>query len=158
MTFINLETWESAFATLGDRLFNQLQSDEHLSLELTGEQSQFTRLNNAKVRQTGLVTDGRVKLTLIRGTKTASASFPFTGDIVQDHNIGQQQLSELRAELPQLPDDPYIILPENLGSSHHAYHGPSACSRGRRRGHYANGPRTRLYRHLRRRTHGSSQL
>ena len=123
MTFMPLDRWELAFEALGDRLFNQLQDGEYLSLEFGGEQSQFMRFNNAKVRQTGLVTDGRVKLTLIQGPKTASAVFPFTGEITRDHHIGQQQLNVLRDELPHLPDDPYIILPEHLGSSRHAYHG-----------------------------------
>jgi predicted Zn-dependent protease len=123
MTFIRLDHWESAFSALGDRLFNGLKADEHLSLELTGEQSQFTRLNNAKIRQTGLVTDGKAKLTLIQGNKTASASFPFTGEVDRDSEVGIGQLRELREELPQLPDDPYIILPENLGSSRKAHLG-----------------------------------
>ena len=75
------------------------------------------------MRQSGLVTDGSIKLTLTQGTKTAKVVMPFTGDVEQDSSIGREQISTLREELPQLPDDPYIILPENLGSSHDAYHG-----------------------------------
>ncbi len=123
MSFVNLESWEAAFDALCDRLLGAVQGQEHLSIQLSGEQSQFIRLNNAKVRQSGLVTDGRIQLKLINGSKIAAASFPFTGSVDHDREIGLQQLAILREELPQLPDDPFIIVPQNLGSSHDAYHG-----------------------------------
>ena len=123
MSFINLESWETAFDQLCDRLLNEVQGQECLSISLSGEHSQFTRLNNAQVRQSGLVSDGRIQLKLINGAKIATGSFPFTGAVEHDSKIGLEQLAILRAELPQLPDDPFIILPHDSGSSHDAYHG-----------------------------------
>ncbi|MCM1982258.1 TldD/PmbA family protein [Lyngbya confervoides] len=123
MSFMAIETWEASFDQLCDRLFNALAPAEHLSIELMGEQSHFMRLNAARVRQTGLVTDGKIRLTFIHDAKTATATFPFTGDLERDTRLGLDQIALLRADLPQLPDDPYLIRPQNLGSSHDAYAG-----------------------------------
>ncbi len=123
MSFIHIEAWEAAFDKLCDRLLSEGQPQEHLTIELGGEQSQFVRFNGAKVRQTGMVTDGNIKLELICGQKTATATFPFSRDLETDTRTGLDELAALRQELPQLPDDPYIVEPEHLGSTHDAYGG-----------------------------------
>ena len=46
---------ENKFKSLSKKLFSQLKKDEILTVSFVGENSQFIRLNNAKVRQTGLV-------------------------------------------------------------------------------------------------------
>ncbi|MEA5508407.1 TldD/PmbA family protein [Crocosphaera sp. UHCC 0190] len=118
-----LEHLESSFKQLCDHLINTLNTDEHLSIELSSEQTQFIRFNGAKVRQTGMVKDGTIKLTLIVNQRTAYAAFPFTGDVPTDSKIGKENLDYLRQELPQLPKDPHIVLPENCGSSRDVYPG-----------------------------------
>jgi len=109
--------WESVFEQLTDLLVDNLQAEEQLSMELEGEQSQFIRFNRARVRQTGTVTDGTLRLRLIAHQRTAYADFPFTGDLAVDSASALENLSYLRQELPLLPEDPYIVLPENKGSS-----------------------------------------
>lgn len=109
--------WESVFEQLADLLVDNLQADEQLSIELEAEQSQFIRFNRAKVRQTGTVADGTLRLRLIVNQRTAYADFPFTGDLAVDSACGLENLNYLRRELPLLPEDPYIVLPENKGSS-----------------------------------------
>lgn len=123
MSFIHIEDWQAAFDHLCDRLLAEVQANEQLTLELGGEQSQFIRFNRAKVRQTGMVTDGTIKLELIQGHKTATAKFPFSRDLELDTQAGLEELAALRHELPQLPDDLYIVRPENLGSSQEVYSG-----------------------------------
>ncbi|MEO0378019.1 MAG: TldD/PmbA family protein [Cyanobacteria bacterium P01_A01_bin.17] len=118
-----LETWESTFNQLGDILLDNLTGDEHLVIEMGGEQSHFMRFNRAQVRQSGIVTDATVKLRLITENRTAYASFPFTGDLAIDSAAGLENLGYLREILPQLPEDPYVILPQNQGSSHEVYAG-----------------------------------
>ncbi|MEA5532941.1 TldD/PmbA family protein [Crocosphaera sp. XPORK-15E] len=118
-----LEHLESSFKQLCDHLINILNTDEHLSIELSSEQTQFIRFNGAKVRQTGMVKDGTIKLTLIANQRTAYAAFPFTVDVTTDSKIGRENLDYLRKELPQLPEDPHIVLPENCGSSREVYPG-----------------------------------
>jgi predicted Zn-dependent protease len=114
---------ESSFAQLSDQLMAALKSGESLTLELAGEQSQFIRFNAAKVRQTGTVTDATLTLRLIHNQRTAYFAVPFTGDLSVDLATGLSALSSLRQEVAQLPEDPYIILPENRGSSRDVYSG-----------------------------------
>ena len=118
-----LEHLESSFEQLCNILLDNLQNEESVTIELNGEQTQFIRFNGAKVRQTGIVKDGSIKLTLIANQKTAFATFPFTGDESSDSPIAIDNLNYLRQELPQLPEDPYLVLPENHGTSKEVYPG-----------------------------------
>lgn len=115
-----------------ETIFNQLVAavgsslhhhpDYHFTASLAGEESQFTRFNGAKVRQSGLVCDGQLQLTLMSCDRTTTIRIPFTGDFTADWAITQQALSILQAELPHLPVDPYVVLPttspEALGQNH----------------------------------------
>lgn len=106
------------FNQLAEFLNEQLQTGEHFYLELDGESSHFTRFNRAKVRQAATVNDGTIKLTLIAKQRTAFAAFPFTGEIAIDQQTALENLHYLRQEIPQLPEDPYLVLPRNWGNSH----------------------------------------
>ncbi|GFE71713.1 TldD/PmbA family protein [Chroococcus sp. FPU101] len=123
MNLTTQEALESNFNQLSELLVNHLQSDEHLSIELSGEQSHFLRFNTAKVRQAGIVCDSTIQLTLINQQKTAYTAFPFSGDLAFDTAIALDKLNELKKEVTQLPEDPYIVLPENKGSSRDVYTG-----------------------------------
>lgn len=123
MNLTTVEALESNFNQLSELLVNHLQSDEHLSIVLSGEQSHFLRFNTAKVRQAGTVCDATIQLTLINQQKTAYTAFPFTGDLAFDTAIALDKLNELKKEVTQLPEDPYIVLPENKGSSRDVYTG-----------------------------------
>lgn len=115
--------WEAVFEQLADRLLENLQAGEHLSIELASEQSQFIRFNAARVRQSGTVADGSLRLSLIQNQRSAYAAFPFTGDLAVDTAAGLEGLKYLCQELPQLPADPYLVLPQNPGSSREVYPG-----------------------------------
>jgi predicted Zn-dependent protease len=117
-----LNHWEQSFEQLCTLLLDSLNMDEHLSIDLAGEQSHFMRLNRAKVRQCGTVTDGEVSLRLTHRQRTATISLPFTSQ-PSDGAAALDALNDLRQELPQLPEDPYIVLPQNYGSSHEVYPG-----------------------------------
>jgi len=123
MSFQHPEPLESAFNQLSSLLIGDLQENEHLSIELESEQSHFIRFNAAKVRQSGTVADGTIKLRLIHNQRTAFAAFPFTGNLAVDSAAGLENLNYLRQEVTQLPEDPYIVLPENKGSSREIYTG-----------------------------------
>ena len=72
--------WEATFNQLVDALLPQVQDTEQVKLTLVAEDSQFTRFNQAKARQTGTVRSGSLALTLMDKDHTASQSLPFTGD------------------------------------------------------------------------------
>ncbi len=56
---------EQIFNKISDQLYSDLKADENLTLSLQGENSQFVRVNNAKVRQTGLVNNTDLAFDLI---------------------------------------------------------------------------------------------
>ncbi len=114
---------EQEFYQITDYLVDRLHSGEHLTINLASERSQFTRFNHAKVRQSGMVADGDITLTLISNQREAYAKFPFTGDRDLDSANASQSLDYLRQEVHQLPENPYIVIPENQGSSRDVYQG-----------------------------------
>lgn len=118
-----VEKLESEFNQLSDLLINNLDAGEHLWIQLESEQSHFIRFNTAKVRQTGTVADGTVRLRFIHDQRRAVAGFPLTGDLAVDSARGLENLNELRQEVAQLPADPHIVLPQNLGSSREIFPG-----------------------------------
>ncbi len=123
MTLTALEAIEQTFDDLVALLLPSLAPGEHFTLGLTGEQSQFTRFNRAKVRQTGLITDCSASLTLMHDQRIASSSFPLTGNWESDRQTMQTALLDLRQELPQLPVDPYLVLPDGNATSRETHFG-----------------------------------
>ncbi|MBE9061621.1 TldD/PmbA family protein [cf. Phormidesmis sp. LEGE 11477] len=104
-------TYEQTFQKLAAAIPSQLKDHQHFTLSLSGEESQFTRFNRAKVRQTGQVRDGQMSLHVMTGDRTASITLPFTGNFETDWPLTQSALSELQPDFPHLPIDPYVVLP-----------------------------------------------
>lgn len=120
---MKLEQTEAAFAQVVEAVRSRLQRDEQFTLELWGEQSQFVRFNSAKVRQTGTVTDGQMQLTLMHDQRTSYREVPFTGKTSVDVEQAVLALAELRSIVPQLPIDPYLVLPQGQATSRDIHQG-----------------------------------
>ncbi|MEM8504851.1 MAG: metallopeptidase TldD-related protein [Cyanobacteria bacterium P01_D01_bin.1] len=103
--------YEQTFKQLAQAIQSQLSASEHFTLSLSSEESQFTRFNQAKVRQTGQVRDGRMYLSVMTDSHTIATTLPFTGDFAIDWPLTQSILLRLQQDLPTLPVDPYIVLP-----------------------------------------------
>ncbi|MGB3615442.1 MAG: TldD/PmbA family protein, partial [Elainellaceae cyanobacterium] len=114
---------EESFRHLSATLMDSLKPGEHLTITLVGEQSQFVRFNQAKVRQGGMVTDGTLDLTLMAQERTHSYAIPLTGQEQMDIALANQAIATLRQELPTLPIDPYQVLPSGSATSHDVHHG-----------------------------------
>ncbi|PSB17616.1 TldD/PmbA family protein [Phormidesmis priestleyi ULC007] len=114
---------ESSFDQLVETIADQLKPDEHFTLSLNSEQSQFTRFNHAKVRQTGSVNDGSLSLTLMRDQRSSDHQFPFTGDLEIDRPRAKTALEALRKDVSQLPVNPYLVLPSGNATSQEIYTG-----------------------------------
>lgn len=105
--------YEDVFNRLTEAVGNRLSSlEHHFSLSLAAEDSQFTRFNRAKVRQTGQVRDGQLQLTLMTDQQTTTAHVPFIGEFETDWAVIGQAIINLQKDLPHLPVDPYVVLPE----------------------------------------------
>ena len=68
---------EQSFNSLADKLINSLEPDEHLKISIDGEESQFIRFSQSKVRQAGLVNDASYATAVVQFPHT-SVSFSIT--------------------------------------------------------------------------------
>jgi predicted Zn-dependent protease len=113
----------ASFDRVLSELNQTLHPDEQFTLRFQGEVSQFTRFNHGRVRQTGIVEDGNLHLKLISKQRSSSIELPLTGDLDIDLPQAQAALDSLRSELPQLPIDPYLVLPTGTATSHEVSRG-----------------------------------
>ncbi|MBD2345106.1 TldD/PmbA family protein [Anabaena subtropica] len=117
MKIEEISTLEVGFNQLLETLLIKKLENEQFTIKVSSERSQFTRFNQAKVRQTGYVSDGWIELTLMTDQRTSFRQFPFTGNWDKDWQSAYQALQELRDELPLLPVDPYLVLPTGTNTS-----------------------------------------
>ena len=64
-----------------------------------------------------------MQLKLIHQQRSSSIEFPFTGDLEVDLPQLRSALELLRVEVPQLPIDPYLVMPSGNASSHEIHLG-----------------------------------
>jgi predicted Zn-dependent protease len=118
-----LTALEVSFNQLIETLLDKKEKSEDFTVKLSSERSQFTRFNHAKVRQTGCVADGWIELTLMQNQRSSFRQVPFTGNWEVDWQVAYIALRELRQELPQLPIDPYLVLPLGTNTSYKVHSG-----------------------------------
>ena len=75
------------FFNISDKVINSLSKDEHLTISINGEDSEFIRINNAKVRQLGTVTDASVGMELIKNNRKIEMSFTIRRNMEEDFVI-----------------------------------------------------------------------
>jgi len=114
---------EKLFNQLSETLFNNLNTGEHMKITIGGENSQFVRFSQSKVRQSGLVGDASLSIVLIKDERTCSGSFTLTGNISTDEATAMEELNRLRDEVGTLPKDPFVVMPEDTGSSQEEHKG-----------------------------------
>jgi predicted Zn-dependent protease len=106
---------EAGFEAIAQGLFAWLSAGEHLSLELKAEDSQFVRVNRARVRQAGRVEVGELTLLLVQagddGLRECAATVSVTGDLERDLWAARAALGRLRSEVGELPVSPWARLP-----------------------------------------------
>jgi len=111
------------FSFLNNHVFSLLESDEHLITNISGENSQFIRFNNSKVRQTGLIDDMSYSMILLWNNRKTSISMTLTGIKNRDQNILSFYLERLRNDIQFMPEDPFIVMPTLSKSSKETYSG-----------------------------------
>jgi predicted Zn-dependent protease len=83
---------------------------ERVSLSLASEESTFVRFNHARVRQATQVRQGRAVLSIVRGARRIEGAVSLTGDATLDIARLRHEAAMLAAELPQVADDPHLLL------------------------------------------------
>ena len=111
------EKWEKIFNKTATELFELLDSEEVLTLNFSGEETNFVRLNNGFVRQATNVEQGKITLELVRGKKKASLTSSLSLDFEESLAKLKEDLNSLKKEVVILEDDPYTVTPTNGGQS-----------------------------------------
>ncbi len=104
-------------------LFGELASGEALSVEFSGESSDFMRFNRGKVRQIGRVECASVVFKYFRNGRTLSSGFNATGDPALDADKAARAFGAARREAALLPPDPYQTLPSSSSRSREEFTG-----------------------------------
>ncbi|MCB9825902.1 MAG: TldD/PmbA family protein [Planctomycetes bacterium] len=100
-------TWWEGLARAA---FSGLQAGERLDVYYAGESSDFARFNAGRVRQGGTVEQNRVSLSLSCGARQASSAIDLAGQLDADTLRVRQEVAALRALVPALPEDPWLLL------------------------------------------------
>lgn len=113
-----MSTYQKRFDDLLGALRDAVQAGEQFTLGYSAEHSQFVRLNHAKVRQAGLVSQASVQLRLIDQGRQAEQQITLGDDRELDRQRLHEGVAQLRQILPLLPADPYLSLDESAWQSH----------------------------------------
>jgi predicted Zn-dependent protease len=87
----------------------RLVGDEVLLANVTGERTDFIRLNNNDVRQAGTVVQRRLAVDLIEGQRHVAGAFQLTGERSIDDARLTALLGQLREQRRLVADDPYLL-------------------------------------------------
>lgn len=109
--------------TLSHALFQELKAEESVTLSYSGEESLFIRINQAKIRQASEVSQGSLSIDFISGRRHTECSFSLTGELAQDLKQALKILEKCRIDCASLPEDPYLVRPEQGESSEEDYYG-----------------------------------
>jgi predicted Zn-dependent protease len=107
---------KSYFKKVSEYLFNSLESNEILILNFDAEQTDFVRFNHAKIRQAGNVDQATLTLSLVYKRKSLNSVIRLSLDYQKDSVLLLRTLYYLRREIPELPQDPYLMYERNLNS------------------------------------------
>lgn len=108
---------EAHFLTVAVALDHALGAGERYVASLEAEASDFVRMNRGKVRQAGHVEQRYLRLRLIHGTRHAEHVLALAGDPSLDSRAAVDALAGLRSALPELVDDPHLLLPTDVVST-----------------------------------------
>lgn len=114
---------EQLFGQLSAAVMEKLQAGEHLGLSCGGESSLFIRINQARIRQSGTVEETSLGFNLIIDGRRGTSSISLSGDFEQDLAASLEELSRLRSEVVQLPEDPFLVIPDSVDTSRESYQG-----------------------------------
>jgi predicted Zn-dependent protease len=108
---------EAYFNELAAAADGAIAAGERYTLGFAAEQSDFVRMNRGKVRQPGHVEQRDLDIRLIRGRRHASHRLSLAGNIATDRPAVGAAVAGLRDALPELAEDPHLLLPSTVASS-----------------------------------------
>lgn len=86
-------------------------------LHWAAEASDFIRFNHAQVRQATHVEQRYGTVSVVRGARQATVCISLSGDLEADTQALLAERKRLIEELPLVPEDPYLLLPEDINDT-----------------------------------------
>jgi predicted Zn-dependent protease len=114
---VGVTAMEHYFEGLAAVLQNALGAGERYTASFDAEETDFVRMNRGKVRQPGSVAQRYLTIRLIDGTRHAEHTLSLTGDLAVDGRAARDAVGGLRSVLPELADDPLLLMPPSVQSS-----------------------------------------
>jgi predicted Zn-dependent protease len=114
---------EGFFQALTDAIQEALPSGERFTATFDAEDTDFVRMNRGKVRQPGSVSQRYLSVRLIDGARHAEHTLSLTGDLAADGQAVRDAVRGLRAAMPELADDPLLLLPTDVHGSRNVREG-----------------------------------
>jgi predicted Zn-dependent protease len=108
---------EAYFRALAAALDGALARGERYAACFDGEDTDFVRLNQGKVRQPGSVSQRYLTLRLVQGRRHAEYRQSLTGELKPDVDSVLGALAALRTALTDAHEDPHLHLPDTVASS-----------------------------------------
>ncbi len=108
------------FYALATFLGTCIQGAEQYKCWFSAEASDFVRFNRSVIRQPGHVRQITLSLDLINGRRHAGSTLALSGDPASDRSLLARSVELLRAQLPDLPDDPYLLIATDVQSTEHS--------------------------------------
>lgn len=108
---------QQQFHALADFIATRLQGSERFTCWFSGESTDFVRFNRGLIRQPGHVRQANLSLSLIDGQRQARGEFSLSGETQTDHARLARLIEDLRAQLRDLPDDPYLLIATEVQDS-----------------------------------------
>ena len=99
---------QQAFMALAEAVCCERAPNEEIFLRLAGEDSDFVRVSQSRIRQSGHVTQQRLSVALVLGSRQAESGIDLGGDLTEDLERTREAIGGLRKLLPLLPEDPYL--------------------------------------------------
>ena len=106
------------FQALADAVTAATPGADRITLLLKAEASQFIRFNHAAVRQATEVQQAYATLGVVQAGRRIEATLSLSGRIDDDTTLVLAERSQLIALLPELPDDPFLLLPDTINHTH----------------------------------------
>ena len=105
------------YNTICSQVYSTLQEGENLTIYMEGENSQYFRFNDSKIRQTGIIEDYNVTLSLYHGKKSLQATTTVSSDV--DYSVKNliSEIDGLREPLSLIPENNFTVFPDKFDST-----------------------------------------
>lgn len=108
------------FYDLAALVKSRIRGEEQFTCWFSAEATDFVRLNKSLIRQPGHVHQMILSLRLINGQRHAESSATLGGDLATDNAQCIRMLGQLRGQLDDLPEDPYLLFSQEVHNTEHS--------------------------------------